>query len=788
MTFAKPGCGRRPWCRHAGHRWCGAPRRCPPPRHRRRSSAGATWSRPSPPAAIATPRKARTGRCRARRWPAIGWSRTSRPSAPSPPNITPDRATGIGGWTDAQIARAIREGIRPDGSLIGPPMPIGLYRGLADDDLAAMVAYLRSVPAVSNAAEKSTYRIPLPPAYGPPVGQVAAPPRTDMVAYGGYLAGPVAHCIECHTPMLEGGRRDATKLGAGGQAFAGPWGSAVAANITSSQPAGSAPGAMRRSSGRSAPASPATAARLHPPMAFAQYRDIAAPTWRADRLPAQPPAGRALKAGKVGEGKDLLPRPPFPFGSRHSPRRECQTHKNRRGPGRISPQPCFSRSRVAPRQGGDGGERHQLRPDPPFLPGAEAQHGGDAGRRQHRRRHRRAGRPRRGHAPAAAPAPRPAARRAGRAPARAAARRYADAAAAVRRRQPQRRRGAGEVEALAARRSGIRWSGTSRLASIPQPTTGRSAIRSVTKSQISRRCAAEGAMRSAGTPRASTGPSTAAWPGSPGPGPAPSSRGVQRGASSAAPPARPPGDHRQLRRLARQQHQHHRARRQDQPAQPAREAGGGDQRQPQPHGGGGGLEAEGEGDRHLLQPAHRGADGMAGHRVQRREGQAGDQPDGRGQQQPTLGRRILGRHGPGGAGAERHEAADLQRGAERPQRLRRPERGDRRPAEQRQRHPGGGAPRPGPGAVPPAVRHDRQQQGDGGDRRDGLRLQHAGDRRDGQRDRERQARRGEGGGAFHGAASGSGKGGPPRHVMPRLGPGGARHARQGAGWPGQARP
>lgn len=138
------------------------------------------------------------------------------------PNITPDRATGIGGWTDAQIARAIREGIRPDGSLIGPPMPIGLYRGLSDQDLAAMVAYLRSVPAVANPSEKSTYRIPLPPSYGPPVGQVAAPPRTDRVAYGAYLAGPVAHCTECHTPMLEGGRRDATKLGAGGQAFAGP--------------------------------------------------------------------------------------------------------------------------------------------------------------------------------------------------------------------------------------------------------------------------------------------------------------------------------------------------------------------------------------------------------------------------------------------------------------------------------------------------------------------------------------------------------------------------------------
>jgi len=87
-------------------------------------------------------------------------------------NITQDKETGIGNWTDAQIAKAIREGIRPDGSLIGPPMPFELYRRMADSDLMAIVAYLRTVPAVSNKAEKSVYRIPLPPAYGPPVTSV----------------------------------------------------------------------------------------------------------------------------------------------------------------------------------------------------------------------------------------------------------------------------------------------------------------------------------------------------------------------------------------------------------------------------------------------------------------------------------------------------------------------------------------------------------------------------------------------------------------------------------------
>ena len=61
------------------------------------------------------------------------------------PNITQDKETGIGSWTDEQIIASIREGKRPDGSIIGPPMPIGLYRGLSDWDVRAIVVYLRTV-------------------------------------------------------------------------------------------------------------------------------------------------------------------------------------------------------------------------------------------------------------------------------------------------------------------------------------------------------------------------------------------------------------------------------------------------------------------------------------------------------------------------------------------------------------------------------------------------------------------------------------------------------------------
>ncbi len=146
-------------------------------------------------------------------------------------NITPDKETGIGNWTDAQIAKAIREGIRPDGSLIGPPMPFELYRKLSDTDLAAIVAYLKTLKPISNKVEKSVYRIPLPPAYGPPVASVPDVPRADKVKYGEYLAGPVGHCVECHTPM-DKGHHDWSRIGQGGMKFNGPWGVSVARNIT----------------------------------------------------------------------------------------------------------------------------------------------------------------------------------------------------------------------------------------------------------------------------------------------------------------------------------------------------------------------------------------------------------------------------------------------------------------------------------------------------------------------------------------------------------------------------
>lgn len=147
------------------------------------------------------------------------------------PNITPGGE--IAGWSDEELGRAIREGVRPDGSIIGPPMPFEVYHGISDTDLASIVMYLRSIPAVENDPGKSEYRIPLPPAWGPPVTSVADVPAGVSVEYGAYLAGPLGHCTVCHTPFgPNGAPQFEMLLGAGGNEFHGPWGTSVSANIT----------------------------------------------------------------------------------------------------------------------------------------------------------------------------------------------------------------------------------------------------------------------------------------------------------------------------------------------------------------------------------------------------------------------------------------------------------------------------------------------------------------------------------------------------------------------------
>lgn len=64
------------------------------------------------------------------------------------PNLTPDKDTGLGSWTNDEVATAIQTGARPDGRVLAPVMPWRAYAGLTKSDAAAIVAYLKSLPPV----------------------------------------------------------------------------------------------------------------------------------------------------------------------------------------------------------------------------------------------------------------------------------------------------------------------------------------------------------------------------------------------------------------------------------------------------------------------------------------------------------------------------------------------------------------------------------------------------------------------------------------------------------------
>src|SRR5262249_17043287 len=78
------------------------------------------------------------------------------------PNITPDVDTGIGKWTDAQVINAIRRGERPDGTKLFPIHPYKYLSNIADDEIEALVAYLRSVKPVKSSVPARSLKIPVP--------------------------------------------------------------------------------------------------------------------------------------------------------------------------------------------------------------------------------------------------------------------------------------------------------------------------------------------------------------------------------------------------------------------------------------------------------------------------------------------------------------------------------------------------------------------------------------------------------------------------------------------------
>jgi mono/diheme cytochrome c family protein len=162
------------------------------------------------------------------------------------PNITPDVETGIGSWSEDEIARSLIEGVRPaHGKLAGVAlaaiMPANFYKALLQEDLAAVVAYLRSVKPVRNEVAAPVYRLPVQrmPYPDAEAGFTTAM-MSDPIKHGAYLV-TIGHCMECHSASSRGVNDYATGLGKGGRTFPlreGSTEASTAANITSHPTAG----------------------------------------------------------------------------------------------------------------------------------------------------------------------------------------------------------------------------------------------------------------------------------------------------------------------------------------------------------------------------------------------------------------------------------------------------------------------------------------------------------------------------------------------------------------------
>jgi mono/diheme cytochrome c family protein len=119
-------------------------------------------------------------------------------------NLTPDSATGIGRWSEAELVRAIRTGEDHDGDVLAPVMPYEWFHEMSDRDALAVARYLKAQPPVNNPIDNDPnliYRFARIFMLGP-IDERAppAPARAPTAEYGRYLANHVALCADCHTP------------------------------------------------------------------------------------------------------------------------------------------------------------------------------------------------------------------------------------------------------------------------------------------------------------------------------------------------------------------------------------------------------------------------------------------------------------------------------------------------------------------------------------------------------------------------------------------------------------
>jgi mono/diheme cytochrome c family protein len=124
-------------------------------------------------------------------------------------NITADKTTGIGNWSDDQFVRAVREGIRNDGAHLYPAFPYTSYTALSRDDVLAIKAYLFSLPTVTYVAPANQLSFPFDQRWAMGFWNAAFfksqrfeadPGKSAQWNAGAYLATALGHCAECHTP------------------------------------------------------------------------------------------------------------------------------------------------------------------------------------------------------------------------------------------------------------------------------------------------------------------------------------------------------------------------------------------------------------------------------------------------------------------------------------------------------------------------------------------------------------------------------------------------------------
>lgn len=140
------------------------------------------------------------------------------------PNITPDTATGIGGWSEDDLVRAMTEGVSPTGRHYYPSFPYTSYTRMRREDIADLKAYLDTVPAVANEAGPHELGFPFSVRLGnflwkllffAPGEFQPDPARGVEWNRGAYIVNGPGHCGECHTPRNFMGGIDSNRALAG---------------------------------------------------------------------------------------------------------------------------------------------------------------------------------------------------------------------------------------------------------------------------------------------------------------------------------------------------------------------------------------------------------------------------------------------------------------------------------------------------------------------------------------------------------------------------------------------